>query len=164
MNQTYLQCVNWGSSCRYQSFHILITPGTSTSIECVIEFDIIDMNLMRVDPNDWAYPSQVMEGKIASEKHTVYFVHALNLIEELSLLHDIEVELINLGRGSEFWSWELGKRVEVEVVDDAPSKISYTSNSETAEDEQCRRGGKDRREDGLEFCHCDAAFGDVMKE
>lgn len=103
--------------------NILVTLCTSTSIQSLVKIRIVDVNLVRIDSNNRTCHKSDTVISHCSRRSTIFLVHALNLIEELSLLNDIPVEFICFSGSSNLGSWEFCQRVEIQVVDHRPCDV-----------------------------------------
>ena len=114
---------------------IFHTPLLLIWIYLIDHLRIIDMHLIRIDSNDWAWIElQVLPFHsvlhASNTMLTVLIVHLLDLPGVSAALDNIVVEFIPKTYGSNLWSRNLGKRIEIQAMNIKPNDIKDEEDRE----------------------------------
>lgn len=84
------------TSCSLTNLHRLIGFPPSGRIKRIDEFWVVEVDFIRPDPNDWAYPSGSIDGfgEVKWALPTVFLVHGVHPFEVLTAQKDVIIDLV----------------------------------------------------------------------
>ena len=99
----------------------IFIPTTVVGVDLIVEFRVIDVELIRANANDW----------------TIFLVKFLDLKEKLTTLDDIVICFIVTRNSCQFWTWGFGERTEIQAIKSFPYNVNNQEGNCGRERKKC---------------------------
>jgi hypothetical protein len=109
---------------------ILFPPLGGWSIDFIVKVRVLDMDLARINPHNWAYRKikHDIEKTRTPVLLTVFLVHLLNLPKVPAIAYCVMVELVSVTYGCQLRTWNMREGMKIQTIK-APQQQEATTET-----------------------------------